>query len=178
MPLSHSSLYLLLCPNICLSTTHLLSLYTWTNKETFLNHVNSHVRTTDMHLIIFCTIWNFKQMFIHMVKECGISEWLKYYWNIYNPYSTTNIVRGLRPYFILCTKYFIVTWCIVIWIFSLYQTSPIHFHGVMINWLSIGTTLPYLTRQMLTLANASSILSYSCKHLNITARNATSFLPA
>jgi hypothetical protein len=52
------------------STTHLLSLYKWPNKETFLNH---------LYYLKFCLTAYFKQMFIHMVKEYGISEWLKYY---------------------------------------------------------------------------------------------------
>jgi hypothetical protein len=27
----------------------------------------------------------------------------------------------------------------------IYTSTPIRFHGVMLNWLSTGTTLPYLT---------------------------------
>jgi hypothetical protein len=85
MPLSQSFLYMLLCP-YTFPFHHSFTLPRYMNKQgnnskpckfsrVYYKYASHHI----LYNLKFCLTAYFKQMLIHMVKECAISEWLKYY---------------------------------------------------------------------------------------------------
>jgi hypothetical protein len=49
---------------------------------------------------------------------------------------------------------------------NLYIHSPIHLHGVVLNSLSTGTTLPFMSPELFHKCNQSNLLSVSFKHVD------------